>query len=111
MTLTNTRPLIFNNQEIDNCKVGINKKNAPQATLDVNGDTKIDGTLEVEQLNVNGITTLNQKTIFNNAIELSSNDYGTPGFVLMSNGKNSSPSWVNPEKYVFKAFLHDKVEF
>jgi hypothetical protein len=43
MTLSNTRPLIFNTSEQhnDNCKVGINMKDTgPSCTLDVNGTAK-----------------------------------------------------------------------
>lgn len=37
MSLPNTKPLIFNTQTTNDCKVGINKNTAPTATLDVNG--------------------------------------------------------------------------
>ena len=92
MTLTNNRPLIFDNQEIDNCKVGINKKTAPQSTLDVNGDTKINGTLDV-----NGNATLSGTLGLGE-----NNDFGTAGAILTSNGSGSAVSWSYP--YYIRAY-------
>ena len=93
MTLTNNRPLIFDNRITDDCKVGINKKTGPEATLDVNGDTKIDGIL-----NVNGDALLSGR------LGLGADNYfGTAGAVLTSNGSNSDVSWSSP--YLLRVFL------
>ena len=54
MSLPNTKPLIFNTQTINNCKVGINKNTAPTATLDVNGSAKFSEQIRVPNIN-NGV--------------------------------------------------------